>query len=367
MKKLSDYIVYQEVKKREIKHKGLSLEEYRSIQPEHVSDVLEILGNEEENELREEIYYFWDCIEELPKEKIKNLWEKLLEYFNEEVHYEFLYIMTLLSKEAELEKKEILRIDEEISNIIKYKIKKEINEGKGILEIINYILEYFQEKAVFFDVLEIKDINYKDGSIFQDIFKYRREDLNVLSNNKNSYYYGLINIIYFYYKVYLTEKIPTYLLEKILREKVLLSRDLGLLEEMSDSIYAYSKFRMKRKKVKSFILDFLIGYGEKPFRLIRAYIVFQIIFISIYISPFLYSSLSSLKLEGGGITYTETSLIKLIVDIFYFNNTTVFTIGYGDIYPSSLLSKIIVAFQQALGFSLTGGFVSLWLRKMFRF
>jgi hypothetical protein len=100
----------------------------------------------------------------------------------------------------------------------------------------------------------------------------------------------------------------------------------------------------------------MTGYGEKPFYLFWVFITLNIGFCII----FYFGDLDFCKMES-------VRGWEKIVTYLYFNNTTMLTIGYGDIYPVSIAAKIFTLILQLLGFIISTSFVALLLRRIFRY
>ena len=144
--------------------------------------------------------------------------------------------------------------------------------------------------------------------------------------------------------------------KSILLDTISLCSNLGILERMSSEIYAYNKIIYKTRPIASWLFDFFVGYGEKPFRIIRLILLYHFLFLILFLIPiFEFNNLPA------NISW------KKIISIVYFNNTTMLTVGYGDIYLKDILTKLVVSIQQIFGFLITGSFITLSLRKMFRF
>ncbi|MDQ0971177.1 hypothetical protein QFZ31_001055 [Neobacillus niacini] len=102
------------------------------------------------------------------------------------------------------------------------------------------------------------------------------------------------------------------------------------------------------------------GFGEKPERLWYIYIILQIVFLFINF-PFKWRPLEYKGLDS------ELGTFNKIVSTFYFNSTTMLTSVYGDISPMNSVTRLVVVLQQVLGFVISGSFIALFLRKIFRF
>lgn len=129
----------------------------------------------------------------------------------------------------------------------------------------------------------------------------------------------------------------------------LLSRYIVYREELITS----KEPRRWKKEVRK-LVGWFTGYGEKPCRLLWLFSGLAVLFTVVYcVLP--------------GIDGVEGSAIEKIVSALYLYVTTSLTVGYGDITPTTSLAKVIVMVNEVAGFCIGGAFISLSLRKLFRY
>lgn len=108
-----------------------------------------------------------------------------------------------------------------------------------------------------------------------------------------------------------------------------------------------------RKNLRK-LVDVLTCYGEEPSRLLWLFAGFAVIFTTIY------------SLWPGLIGIKGRAIDK-VISALYFYITTSLTVGYGDLTPVSNMGKILVMINELSGFCIGGAFISLSLRKLFRY
>jgi len=114
----------------------------------------------------------------------------------------------------------------------------------------------------------------------------------------------------------------------------------------------YSKFKAFCYWIYRKSLGILMGYGEKPLRILIAWI--------------LVIALSSLSYFIFGIEYNcEKTLLSKIGNSIYLSIVTFTTLGYGDIVPVGW-GKIIAATEATLGYILLSLFLVVFVRKAIR-
>lgn len=104
------------------------------------------------------------------------------------------------------------------------------------------------------------------------------------------------------------------------------------------------------KKFGRYFLDAISGYGTKPFRAMFAILFTIICFGSIYyiVPTFSYA---------GASTWLEH---------IYVSGITFFSVGYGDIFPLNIITKIVSLVEAFLGVTATSYFLVLLSRKVIR-
>ena len=73
------------------------------------------------------------------------------------------------------------------------------------------------------------------------------------------------------------------------------------------------------------------------------YYISILILFSFFLMPFDYTNFSGLEHEK-----TETNIFKRYFDRLYFVSTTLSSVGYGDIYPTTILVRLIVIVMQSV-------------------
>lgn len=138
---------------------------------------------------------------------------------------------------------------------------------------------------------------------------------------------------------------------------VLVAKENGYYSNYYEILKDYYTLRLG--KCKNWLFKNFIGYGEKPENLILPFISFNIFFAIIF-------TFCNLDFEFGD-NLSHTTWYDKLLNFIYFNNTTMLTVGYGDIYPLGFTSKLLVFILQILGFTFSSSFVALLLRKLLRF
>ena len=140
-------------------------------------------------------------------------------------------------------------------------------------------------------------------------------------------------------------------------EQIIVARNNGFYTSYYKLLEDYYTEKYWNQKWVNFVYKYSMGYGEKPLNLLSVFfgvnIVFALIFIWFNI-PF--NSLTN-----------ENCVIHKFFTLMYFNNTTMLTIGYGDIYPTTMMGRFLSALLQILGFSISSATVVLFVRKFLRY
>lgn len=108
--------------------------------------------------------------------------------------------------------------------------------------------------------------------------------------------------------------------------------------------------RNKIKKAIHYLLDFVCGYGIKPFRLFGSIAIIIILFsIMFYAIP--------------AISFNN---VNDFWDCLYVSGITFFTVGYGDIVPVTSVTKIAVIIEAFFGVGMMSAFLAMLTRKIIR-
>lgn len=148
--------------------------------------------------------------------------------------------------------------------------------------------------------------------------------------------------------------------ENIVLYRITICKNNNYHEELGRSIYIYNKEKLKDKKFLSWFLNYFSGYGEQPIRIIKLFIILHIVFLFLMICPFT-------EIANNDLVIGKARNIEDVINIIYFNNTTMLTIGYGDFAPNNTITRVVVMIEEILGFVVGASFVTLTLRKLFRF
>lgn len=130
-------------------------------------------------------------------------------------------------------------------------------------------------------------------------------------------------------------------------------------DRMSDYILFREKFKTQneKKKAKKIVRKFvgiISGYGERPLRLLICFGILAVVFsITYFFLP--------------GINGLPDNVFDRGIASIYFYITTCLTIGYGEIHPVTSGAMLVVMLNEILGFVIGGSFISLYLRKIFRY
>lgn len=116
-----------------------------------------------------------------------------------------------------------------------------------------------------------------------------------------------------------------------------------------------------------FLSKYLIGYGEKPIKLLL--ISFSI--ISLFAFIYLFTGMKTMdygliKVNLLNNTYSFYELITFYMESWYFSMITFSTVGYGDIIAFGLLGKMLVCIEVFLGITMHATWTSILLSRMIK-
>lgn len=152
------------------------------------------------------------------------------------------------------------------------------------------------------------------------------------------------------YKNSKSEEQPAYSRESLYRMNVALGYNLN---------YKYTNKKLSccefiYKKTSNIISRFTTGYGLKIKRILVSLLT------SIGFFSFLNFHFKDNFLKG------DEPGIATFIDAIYFTCVTITTLGYGDITPTSITTKVIVIFESLIGFLFLSLFVSAFVNKILR-
>ncbi|MHC8968761.1 two pore domain potassium channel family protein [Bacillus sp. MB95] len=316
--------------------------------------------------------YYWNCVEDLKEvsKDIMELWKELFRIFDKISSKStlelYLGILAAISAEAGFNQELKSDLDNKLTTLVYDSFNEELNT-RGLRTVLNKIINWFNFKAnIYYRDLKL-GVAERELEYLQKLYEAYESDFEKLKTELPRAFLRYFNCVNYYYKnlPQTTDYNYDEFFNQVLLGAITASKNSTDFKLMSNLIYLYHKEMKGRTKGKIQriglnILDYCTGYGEKPFRLISIYIALQVIFLFINF-PYEGSVLQFEGLESTGGIWDK------LVGTVYFNSTTMLTSVYGDISPSNALARLVVVIQQLLGFVVSASFLTLLLRKLFRF
>lgn len=291
-------------------------------------------------------------------EEIRNTYYRLQNKKNYSEDYLFenlLRVIVMIFLTSNLKKATFIIVK---SNQIALDFIKDELANKNYERVNKFLRKYYAVKLeIIFELRKIKVvkktniINRLDESIYREVlYKTPKENLDKTFLD--------LGILFNEIGLFKLNRDELFLMSK---ELIKMTRDDYLFDEYSEAVYVYEKnkgsYTFKRR-----MLDYFCGFGEYPINILKVALLTNMMVCLIF---FIDRELSLNWLELTNIRKDNT--LDFMVDVIYFNMTTLFTIGYGDIFPLNSITKLLVVFQEISGFIFTTSFITLFLRKLFRY
>jgi hypothetical protein len=168
---------------------------------------------------------------------------------------------------------------------------------------------------------------------------------------------GIIKFIYKSLQLdYKPENIRNYL--NIALQQIIVARNNGYYNNFSTLLEDYYSVKLSSRKSLNWVYKNFTGYGEKPWNLFWMFLIINFLFAV----PFSFFS-SSFCIQPAA----PSNFLERLAYFISFNNTTMLTVGYGDIYPIDVAARAAVMLLQLIGFAISSTAVALFLRKLLRF
>ena len=358
---------------------GMTFEEYRKYEIQDKGILAKDAYTELERSLSAEqfvvrlkILYYYDCFNDLTlqKENIKHLWDELLEANAQELTAELEDEIILLLRVSILAKLTQNDLSEILLKVCLGAIKKfPENEVSNLELTLKDITKWYYLRANLEEIVPVRYVE-EDILFFKKLYRNNQSQFNIMKTTIPNSFLQFSACVYFLYSRLAIDRRYKYkdFFRQIMLDRISLLKNAGAFEELSESIIIYQRemqksITEKSKFLVSWMIGFFTGYGEKPFRLLMVLFVLYTFFtILFYPNPFGWGCF-----EIKGIGEPNQDFFDTIIAILYFNSTTMLTAAYGDMYALNSVTRIAVIIEQILGFLVIGSFISLVLRKMFRY
>lgn len=355
---------------------NMNLDEYIEYRKYHFSELATMAFelsdplNSEFEDFGLKLDYYWDCKKDLNQYQsdIIMLWEEFFDLIDTKLYsynnYKSdLFLLAKLTRLSDISYDMRNSLDSKLLDYIEH------NYPNGPIYNFQEKFEYLLSWASFrlngyLDIMML-GVTFREVETLKKFWKHFESDFMKLKNENPS----LAKIFYWVIRDYfrrfsdkdnfkfrlLYKKVSVWIMEIFKHE--------DNIKEFSDVVITYKRVARKNKRgwrlFWDYILDYTTGYGEKPHLLIFYFLAFILIFTLVYY-PYPFS-----PFEFKGID-KEDFWLTSIINLLYFNFTTMISNLYGNISPENEITKIFVILQQLIGFTISGSFIALFLRKMFR-
>lgn len=288
----------------------------------------------------------------------------------------------------------------DINKVIKYDYEK-LKFCEAIFEKDANFNDFIFEKAIDFSDVEFKgyvdfrESTFLDNCVFKNtifnskyineqIFEKTRFDGQKLIVERCAYFPRMDGVIFSPYTRFIFKGINyneanslcgrnNYKIARIQAKQTEDNENVGTYY-YNERIYT-SKF-LKQKKYDGykdyvynnffdFLAEKLMGYGEKPSKLLLTSAVIISIFALIYMLTGLKTmDYGLVKLNLFNNTYSLEEIVIYYIDSWYFSMITFSTVGFGDITVYGLIGKLFVCIEAFLGITIHATWTSILFNRM---
>lgn len=358
---------------------GMTFEEYKQYETYDKGEIsrgayagLAELLSPEQFEVNLKILYYYNCFDDLTqqKENIRKLWAEFLQANTQETPAKLapnIYLLMKVSVLADLTQEDLSKI---LLGVCLNALEKfPESEVTDLGSALKDIFEWYDFRA---NIEKVVPVYYVEADLlqFMNLYYSNQAKFSIVKSETPIAFLHFTACIHYLYSHLDIDRRCQYkdFFRQIMLERISVLKNMGAFDEMSVSIVLYHEeveksITDKSKFLFSWAMGFFTGYGEKPFRLL--WVLLGLLFsftILYYPNPFGWG-----YFEIKGVGEPGQGIIDTLIALLYFNSTTMLTAAYGDMYALNSVTRIAVVLEQILGFVVIGSFISLVLRKMFRY
>lgn len=158
-----------------------------------------------------------------------------------------------------------------------------------------------------------------------------------------------------------------YILEQIWNANYILKQDNTYIDFYYQRKKAETRSKKGISKIKGYLFEWIVGYGEKPFRALISILIIIVLFSIIYMITGFYPQNGQERVVQYNINYfVNASWNTIFMDFLqslYYSFFTMITVGQGSATPATLISQIIMMCELLMGSILMTLFTSTLFGK----
>jgi|GEM_PF-3777159 len=352
---------------KEVYH-GISLDEYLNQRKKDkllitIQDMFPL--SDEERLFDDKLQYLIDTVSDMTghKKEILDLWPQHLISLKEnqdellaEIRNDTFPLISITG-EAGLEEEENKEIIIKLENLVKDILTDKLNDPDNFSNALDKMISWYYYLFKFAHYLKT-GIRSGEIAFFKNIVEQYASRIENIKSLSPTTFINFAEIIKTHYKNLQSDNKVQYrsFFLSIALQQIIVARNSGDFSRYGQLLEDYYSVQLNNKTL-NWSFKNLVGYGEQPWKLLIAFIGINILFAIIFtVFPFAFEFKPA----------PENQFYKFC-QLFYFNNTTMLTIGYGDIAPIGPGARGMVILLQLLGFSISSAAVALFLRRILRF